>query len=386
MHDEVTRNDTLRRQVCMNESIFFAHRQPRTFGMNPVYYRRSLAFICLSLIVVMLWYLANDHTKSHFLPGTMPSRPSDRLVQRVYAGLSSLPNVVLHESLGFVPHFVAYTFNWYMLNQCLLSFNNSKIGWRNVILIDNSPGKLAVKKQSWLAANYHPMIISIVPTSSLLSFSHLQNLFFTMAEQSGCRVYSWSHMDIFLLPFQEDWNIYQRSRSSISSSPNAYKKYLDSIYHVNTTEQNWGLIFYAYDWLTAVRTEAFKSNGPFDVAIPQYKADCDYYNRLRLKGYQTINRYIMHVFHMSTILSTNLTEEMKTCTWQRANEILNTSVKNSSKGDSRTQWRLDGMRRADREAASILTPAGWTYYERKWGTHDCGTKLKPHWNVDPMIP
>ena len=346
------------------------------------------------MIVVMVLYMANDHGKFHFLTKIVPVPPprsSGLLVQHVYAGLSSLPNVVLHESLGFVPHFVAYTFNWDMLNQCLRSFNSSIIGWRNIILIDNSPGKLAVKKHRWLAASYQPMIISIVPTPSLLSFSHLQNLFFTMAEQSGCRFYSWSHMDIFLFPFQEDWNMHEksmnksmRSQPSLSSFPNVYKKYLDSIDHVNTTEQHWGLMFYAYDLLTAVRTTAYQSTGPFDVAIPQYKADCDYYNRLRLKGYQTLKRYIMHVFHMSSILSNHLIEEMSNGTWQRANEILNASGNKSSIGDSRTQWRLDHMRRADREAASILTPAGWTYYERKWGTHDCNTKSKPHWNMNPV--
>ena len=310
-------------------------------------------------------------------------------VHSAYASIPSLPNVYIDQRVGFVPHFIAFTYNWDSLNQCLRSLHESNVAWRNVIIVDNSAGQLVVKKRYWLVNEYGTMIVTILPIFSFLSFSHLQNLFLSIAQQSKCYAYSWSHMDIVLLPFEEDWRIFKNNRStyndSASLSQTIYHKFLGSIHHTNHTKNQWGLIFYAYDLLAAVRTSAYTTTGPFDISIPQYKADCDYYKRLELKGYQKIQKHIVHIFHMPNVLERKLREEMKSCEWYRAKEILYIAANNSSRNEDRTNWRLNDMRRADREAASILTPAGWTYFKRKWGTDDCDPKSAPNWNLDPVI-
>ncbi|UJR12408.1 hypothetical protein I4U23_016585 [Adineta vaga] len=236
------------------------------------------------------------------------------------------------------------------------------------------------------------MIITILPTSSSLSFSHLQNLFLNIAQQSKCDFYSWSHMDIMLLPLSEDWTIVKENsnrtvdaRSSDAHSHIVYTKMLNSIRQVNRTENNWSVIFYRYDLVIAVRTSAYISTGPFDIYIPQYTADCDYYKRLKLKGYKLVNQHIAHIFHMPKVLENELVEELKTCEWKRAKEILHISADNGS-DINRTQWRRNNMRIADREAEPLLYTAGLTYYQKKWNTRNCTPKKKEsNWNLDPII-
>jgi hypothetical protein len=88
---------------------------------------------------------------------------------------------------------------------------------------------------------------------------------------------------------------------------------------------------------------------------------------------------------MPNILERKFAEEMRTCKWERAKEILDIAVKNFSNSAERTRWRLNGMRVADREANSILTSAGFTYFERKWGTDKCSPEKEPNWNLDPVV-
>lgn len=318
-------------------------------------------------------------------------RSSSLPIQNVYAGFSSLPNVYIDIKLGFVPHFIAFTFSWEMLNQCLRSFHQPSVGWRNIILIDNSPGKIAVKRRDWLAKQYDSMIIVIVPTFSMLSFSHLQNLFINIAQQSKSDYFSWSHMDIMLLPLREDSKAFKEVTNnnsgvgrSVIFSYTVYSKFLNSIYLVNKNKTNWGLIFYHYDLILVVRVNASILTGPFDSAIPQYGADCDYYARITLKGYEHVILHIMNIFHMPIILDKKIVEEMETCEWDRAETILRTSVYNNSQGEKRVQWRRHGLRTADDVAARLLYNAGMAYYEKKWGTIGCSPKTKPNWTLDAI--
>lgn len=348
-------------------------------------------FRCTTVGAIMVLALIST---SYYIPYRPLSVSSSTAVPiyRAYSGFSSLPNAYTDVKLGFVPHFVAFTFNWDMLNQSLRSLHESAVDWRNVILIDNSPGKLAISRRDWLEEEYGRMIITILPAPSFLSFSHLQNLFLTIADESDCQYYSWSHMDVILLPLYETWKTSKKNmggsgndRNSAPMASTVYSLFLNSIIQVNTTVNDWGLIFYSFDWLAAVRTTAYKSTGLFDIAIPQYKADCDYYKRLELQGYKAVNQRIAHIFHMPKALESKFTQEMKTCKWERAKEILDYTATNYSKKHERTAWRLVDMRTADREASSILTPAGWAYYKKKWGTDDCRPTTEPNWSMDAII-
>jgi hypothetical protein len=51
----------------------------------------------------------------------------------------------------------------------------------------------------------------------------------------------------------------------------------------------WGCIFTAYDALVALNVKACMAVGPWDVNLPWYLSDCDYYRRLRLASYLTLD-------------------------------------------------------------------------------------------------
>jgi hypothetical protein len=52
--------------------------------------------------------------------------------------------------------------------------------------------------------------------------------------------------------------------------------------------KKWGAIFTHYDAFVALNVAAYKAVGPWDTNLPQYFSDCDYYRRLRLAGYETL--------------------------------------------------------------------------------------------------
>jgi hypothetical protein len=57
----------------------------------------------------------------------------------------------------------------------------------------------------------------------------------------------------------------------------------------HNSKGKWGAIFTNYDSFVALNVAACKAVGPWDANLPQYFSDCDYYRRLRLAGYQTLD-------------------------------------------------------------------------------------------------
>lgn len=51
----------------------------------------------------------------------------------------------------------------------------------------------------------------------------------------------------------------------------------------------WGAIFTNYDAFVALSVAACRAVGPWDTNLPQYFSDNDYYHRLRLAGYPTLD-------------------------------------------------------------------------------------------------
>jgi hypothetical protein len=62
-------------------------------------------------------------------------------------------------------------------------------------------------------------------------------------------------------------------------------------------QDNWAVLFTAYDALCCYRTQAMVDVGCWDDAIECYVADCDYYLRCRLAGYTTVTVSGAQVVH-----------------------------------------------------------------------------------------
>lgn len=55
--------------------------------------------------------------------------------------------------------------------------------------------------------------------------------------------------------------------------------------HWHASQPDWGLAFFGTDRLVAVRTKA-AADVRWDVFVPQYRADCDFYQSLKVSGWQ----------------------------------------------------------------------------------------------------
>ena len=53
--------------------------------------------------------------------------------------------------------------------------------------------------------------------------------------------------------------------------------------------RKWGVIWTAYDALSAINTAAAKEVGPWDTTLEWYHCDNDYYRRMKLAGYECID-------------------------------------------------------------------------------------------------
>jgi hypothetical protein len=71
--------------------------------------------------------------------------------------------------------------------------------------------------------------------------------------------------------------------------PGTPEKLVKAIETALSANRHWGAFFTHYDTLAAFSMEAVNAVGPWDITLPQYFADNDYYRRLRLAGYEIID-------------------------------------------------------------------------------------------------
>ena len=145
--------------------------------------------------------------------------------------------------------------------------------WPEPILVDNSePGDLILQAQSW------PAEIVRLPGVSPLSFSQSMNLLQSLALERKCPAWFFMHSDA-----EAD----QRIADCLVREVKAARQ----------RRRRWGAIFTHYDTFCAFNTCALVEVGPWDVNLPQYFADNDYYYRLRLAGYRLTDLKLDVVHH-----------------------------------------------------------------------------------------
>ena len=58
--------------------------------------------------------------------------------------------------------------------------------------------------------------------------------------------------------------------------------------HWHASQPDWGLAFFGTDRFVAVRTKA-AADVRWDVFVPQYRADCDFYQSLKVSGWELMH-------------------------------------------------------------------------------------------------
>lgn len=128
------------------------------------------------------------------------------------------------------------------------------------VIIDNS-------EQGLFPADWP---VEVLRPSVPLTFSQTMNLLQNLAFERGCEALLSMHNDA-------------------EAEAGTCERLLAIIEESFRTERRWGVIFTHYDTLAAFSMEMVAAVGPWDTTLPQYFADNDYYRRVRLLGFETID-------------------------------------------------------------------------------------------------
>jgi hypothetical protein len=300
------------------------------------------------------------------------------------------------------PLFIAFTRNHQLLEQTVLSYIST--GWprEDIIVVDNS-GTMDANNRRLLSQGNpfyldHTLYrstygVSILQTPTLYTFSQLMNLYLRISMTQHWSIYFWSHQDVAVLsdetavPYR---SFYHRILDILADLG---VKSLDSTQNTNR-DQKWALKFFAYDWLTLINVEPWRTIGQWDPFIPYYTADCDAYSRITLHGFTKDDVNAGHVFDVSeTVPVTSFfpSDPLEAPHSQRFRDLkdqLDALMKKKwhDKEASRNQWQ--GKENGGKGEAWAYDPTGFqtmwwetsqlgrTLYKKKWGTDEC--RLEDH--------
>jgi hypothetical protein len=145
-----------------------------------------------------------------------------------------------------------------------LAVNSIQLFWPHAIIVDNSDNMDLRTNNDW------PRDILIYEPSVPLTFSQSMNLLQRLALEQECDVVMFMHNDA----------------EAHTGTPEGLLSLLESL--LQNSAHKWGAVFTNYDTLAAFNMEAVRDVGRWDIILPQYFADNDYYRRIRLKGYEIV--------------------------------------------------------------------------------------------------
>lgn len=144
--------------------------------------------------------------------------------------------------------------------------------WSKTIIIDNSNHKELRQRELFASdvRTYEPP----VP----LTLSQTMNLMYRFGAEQGCDVIMFMHND---------------AEAEVETA----EKFLLAIEKLQDEGRKWGVAFTNYHTLVAFNMDAVKVTGPWDIILPHYFSDCDYYRRLHLAGYEHIYTNLPVIHH-----------------------------------------------------------------------------------------
>lgn len=193
------------------------------------------------------------------------------------------------------PLFIGFTRNWLLLQQCVLSYITA--GWppEDIYVVDNTGTmksnfppypKLTLQNPFYLNVPRLTDLfgVNVISTPTIFSFAQLQNFYLFTAMEKGWENYFWGHMDVIALteekyegdPFQ---SFYMRAVAKLREATSP-----DYLRLENGTKQDWGIHFFAYDWLALNNVKSFLKVGAWDTFVSYYKTDCDMHSRFEMHG------------------------------------------------------------------------------------------------------
>ena len=318
-----------------------------------------------------------------------------------YADIDSHPpvpaprNVYHGTNKPATPLLIGFGRNWFLLQQCIVSYLAA--GWpaSEIIVVDNSGSMNAnIKNQltptnpSYL--NYSRLAqlgVRYERTPTQLTFSQLQNWYLSYAIDRNLPYYFWSHMDVVVL-----------TDEMLVPYKSFYQRIVEDCTNVTQNMESWALHFYRFDWLTLVNTKSYDTLGGFDTTIPYYTSDCDFYNRVGLygkksgNGWSLVDMDVPYIFDMAdslrdlSVFFPSRNENFLSPHYHRLKASLEAMRDKKVSGERNTwqgvqaggrgepYWRDNG---AMDDAFWKMSDAGRAMFERKWKIQGTGLCTLP---------
>ncbi|KAI1324406.1 hypothetical protein F5Y16DRAFT_381111 [Xylariaceae sp. FL0255] len=340
------------------------------------------------------------------------------------------------------PLLIGFTRSWPMLLQTVVSYITA--GWppEHIYVVENTGmhmanarGQLSLQHPWYLNhASLEKLGVNIVQTPVLLSFSQLQNFYLDLSYVNNWPYYFWSHMDVLALGHENGLeNLTPRAGEPGYKS--LYTLALEAVNHTVSTDDRWGLRFFAYDHLTLQNPRALEDIGGWDSLIPYYITDCDTYSRLFMRNW-TQNDMNCGVITDTSVALDNLLALYRDPTidpkftdpnppppppppppedkveraeegdmtdpveyWKKLLSVADSMFhyKHGDRGRNTWQAGQHGGKgelfyydnAGFTEALEVLTDAGREIFKRKWGHDNCdligggGLKIEDQWQVLP---
>ncbi|KAH8590316.1 hypothetical protein B0O99DRAFT_521660 [Bisporella sp. PMI_857] len=194
------------------------------------------------------------------------------------------------------PLFIGFTRNWPLLQQCVLGYIAA--GWppEDIYVVDNTgtmksnfPPNPKITLQNPFFLNVQRLTnvfgVNVISTPTLLTFAQLQNFYISTSMDKGWDYFFWSHMDV--LPIAEEAyegnpykSLYVRALDKLKevSSPDYLKNPETGV------KDEWGIQFFAYDWLALNNVKSFLKVGAWDTFVSFYTTDCDMHGRFTMNN------------------------------------------------------------------------------------------------------
>ncbi|BDA45278.1 hypothetical protein COCOBI_07-0650 [Coccomyxa sp. Obi] len=282
-------------------------------------------------------------------PDASISAPQARMAAKLEAIQKALPPVVqrgANAELPFPRHhfavFIIFSWNYEMFWASLQTYLAA--GWgKRIIIIDNSPNRLIVNDPG-----VNALVGEVIPTRVRLTFSQAQNMIADIAVERNYTFFFWGHSDVALLASNATAVFAEEAMACLE--------------RVMEERPKWGVLFFHYDWFSAVRTDVVREF-KYDTFITVYKSDCDFYPRVRQK-WRTLNHSSVcrgcrsRVFDMKPPLKLPLDDYEATKAMLEAD--------NHSKGD-RNQWKMQEWSIGEQIGWELWDTTSWHYFRYKWG-------------------
>jgi hypothetical protein len=229
------------------------------------------------------------------------------------------PNLHLDYNISSIPPlFIGFTRQWPILLQAVVSYITA--GWpaSSIIVVENTPtfdanarNKLTLQNPFYLNhTTLRRLGVEVLTTPTLLSFTQLQNFFFTTARARHAQHYFWSHQDVLVFSMEDGadsrhrlgdrpWEFYDKQDEEDTLDPpragqpgymTIYERCIRELNRTLETDHRWAFRYFQYDHLSLVNSEALEAVGGWDPLIPYYMSDCELNGRLQMEGWSMIER------------------------------------------------------------------------------------------------